>query len=126
MKTKMRHHKVKFLAQESHFEQDSPTYLARFDTDSFRISVDTLCTCTVSGNKDHFGDLQLNKGEEVMGICVGGLQIAGEGTFVFNIQSDDGVIDTIKIPWSLYMFLTSNFHFCPLNTGPRLPKTIHL
>ena len=38
-----------------------------------------------------------------MGICGGGLQIAGEGTFVFNIQSDDGVINTIKILQSLYV-----------------------
>ena len=48
MNTKMRHHEVKFLAQKSHFGQDSPTYLARFDTDSFRIGVDTLCTRTLS------------------------------------------------------------------------------
>ncbi len=33
----------------------------------------------------------------------GGLEIAGEGTFVFNIQSDDGIIDTIRIPKSLYV-----------------------
>ena len=102
MKTKMRNHEVKFLAQESHFEQDSPTYLARFDTDSFCIGVDTLCTCTLSGNKEHFEDLQLYKGKEVTGIS-GGLEIAGEGTFVFNIQSNDGIIDTIKIPRSLYV-----------------------
>ena len=49
IKAKMRHH-AKFLAQESHFELDSPNYLACFDTDSFRIGVDTLCTRTLSGN----------------------------------------------------------------------------
>ena len=57
---------------------------------------------TLSGNKEHFEDLKLYKGKEVTGIS-GGLEIAGEGTFVFNIQSDDGVIDTIKIPRSLYV-----------------------
>ncbi len=98
----MRHHEVEFLAQESHFEQDSPTYLARFDTNSFRIGVDTLCTCTLSGNKEHFENLRLYKGKEVTGIS-GGLEIAGEGTFVFNIQSDDGIVDTIRIPRSLYV-----------------------
>ena len=71
MKTKMRHHEVKFLAQESHFEEDSPTYLARFNTDSFCIGVDTLCTRTLSGNKEHFEDLQLYKGKEVTGISGG-------------------------------------------------------
>ena len=61
IKTKIRHHEVKFLAQELLFEQDSPTYLARFITDSFRIGVDTLCTRTQSGNKEHFEDLHLYK-----------------------------------------------------------------
>ncbi len=102
IKAQMSHHDVKFLAQELHFEQDSPTYLARFDTDSFRIGVDTLCTRTLSGNKEHFKDLRLYKGKEVTGIS-GGLEIAGEGTFVFNIQSDDGIVDTNKIPRSLYV-----------------------
>ncbi len=102
IKTKMSHHEIKFLAQESHFEQDSPTYLAHFDIDSFRIGVDTLCTRTLSGNKEHFEDLHLYKGKEVTGIS-GGLEIVGEGTFVFNIQSDDGIVDTIKIPRSLYV-----------------------
>ncbi len=63
IKTKMRHHEVKFLAQELLFEQDSPTYLARFHTDSFRIGVDTLCTRTLSGNKEHVEDLHLYKGK---------------------------------------------------------------
>ena len=82
--------------------EDLPTYLARFDTDSFRIGVDTLCTRTLSGNKDHFEDLQLYRGQKVTGIS-GGLEIAGQGTFVFRIQSDDGIVDTIKIPHSLYV-----------------------
>jgi hypothetical protein len=83
-------------------EEDSPTYLARFDSDSFRIGVDNLCTRTLSGNKDHFEDLKLYKGQKVKGIA-GGLEIADEGMFVFRIQSDDGQIDTIKIPRSFYM-----------------------
>ena len=35
----MRHPEINFLAQESHVEQDSPTYLAHFDTDSFCIQI---------------------------------------------------------------------------------------
>ena len=123
-KAKMSHHEIKFLAQESHVEPDSPTYLARFDTDSFRIGVDTLCTRTLSGNKEHFEDLHLYKGKEVTGIS-GGLEIAGEGTFVFNIQSDDGIIDTIRIPRSLYV-PASNCPCCLPNIGLKLPETIHL
>ncbi len=64
-RAKIRHHEINFLAQESNFEQDSPTYLARFDPDSFCIGVDTLCTHTLSGNKEHFKDLHLYKGKEV-------------------------------------------------------------
>ena len=96
-KSKIRHNEINFLAQESHFEQDSPTYLALFNTYSFRIGVDTLCTCTLSGNKEHLEALQLYKGKKVTRIS-GELEIAGEDTFVFNIQSDNGTIDTIKIP----------------------------
>ncbi len=86
IKAKIRHHEVEFLAQESHFEQDSPTYLALFDIDSFRIGVDTLCTRTLSGNKEHFEDLHLYKGKEVTGIS-GGLEIAGEGTGILYLWS---------------------------------------
>ena len=56
----------------------------------------------LSGNKGHFKNLKLYQGQKVKGIS-GGLEIAGEVTFVFRIQSDDGKIDTIKIPQSFYV-----------------------
>jgi len=92
----------KIVAHKSIIEEDSPTYLARFDSDFFRIGVDTLCTRTLSGNKNHFENLKLYKGQRVTGIA-GGLEIAGEGTLVFRFQSNDGQIDTIKIPCSFYV-----------------------
>ena len=56
-----------------------------------------------SGNKDHFKDLQLHEGpQKVTGIS-GELEIASAGTFVFRIQSDDGLVDTVKIPHSHYV-----------------------
>ena len=90
------------IATESTMDRASPTYLARFDSDSFCIGIDTLCTWTLSGNKNHFQDLRLYNGKNVTGIA-GGLEIAGEGTFVFQIEDNDGWIDTIKISHSFYV-----------------------
>ena len=69
-KIKPGHTEINYLVYESHLNQDSP-YLARYDTDSFRISKDTLCTDNLSGNEDHFKDLQLYKGKNVTGISGG-------------------------------------------------------
>ena len=89
----------KIIANESTVDRDSPTYLAHFDSDSFCIGIDTLCTWTLSDNKIHFQDLQLYNG----GIA-GRLDIADEGTFVFWIEGNDGHnINTIKIPCSFYV-----------------------
>ena len=60
---------MEFMANESIITQASPTYLACFATDSFRIGVDTLCTSTLLGNKHHFEDLQLYNGKSVTGIA---------------------------------------------------------
>ena len=71
-------------------------YLAFFDSDSFCIDIDTLCTWTLSGNKNHFQDLQLYNWKRVT--CIAGrLEIAGEGMFVFQIEDNNCQIDTIKI-----------------------------
>ena len=71
------------IAFQANTGEDLPTHLARFDTDSFRIGVDTLCTRTLSGNKEHFEDLKTYDGSKVTGIS-GGLEIKGVGTFVFS------------------------------------------
>jgi hypothetical protein len=93
---------AKIIAYELIIKEDSPTYLAQFNSDSFRVSVNTFCTCTLSGNKNYFENLQLYKGQSIKDIA-GGSEIAGESTFVFWIQSDHGQINTIKIPQSFYM-----------------------
>ena len=76
----------------------------QFDTDSFKIGIDTMCSCTMSGNKHHFEDLK--KGptpKTVGGIGDSMLKIAGTGTFVFNIMDDTGKACTVRIPNSLYV-----------------------
>ncbi len=62
------------IAFQANTGEDLPTHLARFDTDSFRIGVDTLCTRTLSGNKEHFEDLKMYDGSKVTGIS-GGLEM---------------------------------------------------
>jgi len=91
---KVRDKYSRIIAFQANTGEDLPTHLTRFDTDSFCIGVDTLCTRTLSGNKDHFEDLKPYKGSKVTRIS-GGLEIEGEGTFVFRIQSDDGITDAI-------------------------------
>jgi hypothetical protein len=59
------------LAFQASTGEDIPSHLACFDTDSFRIGVDTLCTRTLSDNEEHFEDLQPYKGSKVTGILGG-------------------------------------------------------
>ena len=70
------------IANESTMNRDSSTYLVCFDSDSFHIGIDTLCTRNLSGNKNHFQDLRLYNRKSVTGIA-GRLDIAGKGMFVF-------------------------------------------
>jgi len=55
-------------------------------------------------NKAHlFEDLRLSEAKgQVSGIS-NGLEIAGEGTFKFNVKDDDGIQHTIRIKNSLYV-----------------------
>ena len=99
---KVRKMASKIVAHESIIEEDSPTYLTQFDSNSFRIGVDTLFTHMLSGSNNHFEKQKFYKGQSVKGI-LGGLEIAGECTFIFRIQSDDRQINTIKIPQSFYV-----------------------
>jgi hypothetical protein len=102
MRSKVSKRQVKSLAFQATQDRDSPTYLARFDTNSFQIGIDTLCRRKLFGNPKHFEAINLNEGFEIQGIS-GGLKIAGEGTFVFRIQADHGIVNTIKIPRSFYV-----------------------
>jgi hypothetical protein len=49
-----------------------------------------------------FEDLKLKEVGEVMGIKLG-LDIKGTGTFNFKIEDDNGMMQDIKIPNSLYV-----------------------
>ena len=80
-----------------------PTHLARFDSDSSRIGIDTLCSRSMSGSKEHFQNLKLFRSNSIVDGIKDGLEIAGAGTFVFSIQDDLGQKDTIHIPDSLYV-----------------------
>ncbi len=75
----------------------------RFDSDSYFIGVDNHASRCMANAPHLFEDLRLddNKGQ-VDGIN-SGLDIAGQGTFKFNITNDDGKIHMIKIPNSLYV-----------------------
>lgn len=86
------------MANESIIEAKDPLiYFVHINSDSFQVGINTLCTQALSVNKDHFENLQLHKSQSVKRIA-GGLEIANEGTFIFQIQSDDGQVDTICIP----------------------------
>ena len=74
------------------------------ETDSFMLGNDTLCSCTMSGDKNHFENLRENPPfKNVGGIGGSKLSIQGIGTFVFRIQDDSGETCTIQIPNSLYV-----------------------
>ena len=72
-----------------------------FDFDSCIIGVNNHCLATMSPNKDHFKDLKLKQIGECTGIGIG-LTIAGKGTFLMNIEDDNGGVHKIKIPNSFY------------------------
>jgi hypothetical protein len=75
---------------------------SRFDTDSFQIGIDTLCSITMSGKKECFQDLKVSEGATIVGIA-GGLVSQGMGTFCFTIDDDSGIRHNIHVPNSLYI-----------------------
>jgi hypothetical protein len=95
----------RFVAYESSSDpEDCLPERARFDTDSFRIGIDTLCSVTMSGIRECFQDLEEidDPAMRAKGIA-GGLEIKGSGTFCFKIEDDTGKIHTIKLPNSMYV-----------------------
>ncbi len=85
---------------------------SRFDTDSFKIGIDTLCSVTMSPRKECFQDLKPVEGATVTGIA-GGIVANARGTFCFNIEDDTGLIHTIKLPGSLYIPTLPQTLLCP-------------
>ena len=75
----------------------------RFDTDSFKIGVDNHASRCMTNDIRHFERFKPLKTNAIVGGIQGGLAIRGEGTFVFNIEDDEGKTHTIRIPNSLYV-----------------------
>ena len=100
-----------FVAYTSHLPSFY-TNIARFDTDSFDIGIDTMCSCTMSSNKDCFQDL-VQFSPSVEGIGGSSLQATGKGTFCFKLQDDKGKLHTIKLPGSLYVPNLQRTLLCP-------------
>jgi hypothetical protein len=85
--------------------------MMRFDTDSFLIGVDSFASVTMAMRPEQFENLILNAGQSVQGI-EGGLAIKGHGTFIFNIEDNEGTVHHIKIPDSMYV---PDLKFCLLS-----------
>ncbi len=83
------------LVFQSEATLQSASSLVRLDSDFYPIGVDSHASrCMV--NKAHlFEDLRLNKDKGQVDGISNGLEIAGEGTFKFNIKDDEGKQHTI-------------------------------
>ena len=73
-----------------------------FDLDSFLIGIDSLSSVAIFVNKNHFQDLKLKQIRKITGIGVG-LNVAGEGIFIMNIEDGDDRFHKIEIAYSLYV-----------------------
>ena len=89
-----------------------PLHLARFDTDSFPIGIDTMCSCTMSNQINCFKDLKPFQ-PNVEGIAGSQLQATGIGTFCFKLEDDSGHLHTIMLPQSLYVPDLQRTLLCP-------------
>ena len=74
--------------------------IARFDTDSFKISVDNCASRCLANNNAYFEDLRplSSLDHNHVGGINGGVEVVAMGTFVFDIEDDNGTLHTIKIP----------------------------
>jgi hypothetical protein len=94
--------------------------MMRFDTDSFLIGVDSFASVTMATRPEQFENLIYNTGQSVQGI-EGGLPIKGYGTFIFNIEDNEGTVHHIRIACTS---LTSSFVSSPRNIGQKKPTTV--
>ncbi len=74
----------------------------RFDSDSYLIGVDNHASKCMANSLHLFEDLRLDNKGQVDGVN-SGLDIAGQGTFKFNITNNDRKAHMIGIPNSLYV-----------------------
>jgi hypothetical protein len=91
------------LALQSKTALQTAPPLVRFDSDSYLIRVDNHALRCMANAPHLFEDLHLDNDKGQVGGINSGLNIAGQGTFKFNIANNDGKIHAIKIPDSLYV-----------------------
>ena len=100
----LQHPPVRVCAMTSSSRLARPRLEARFDTDSFKIGVDNHASRCMANSPSFFENLRIiTKSRNRVGGIQGGLAIRGEGTFVFDIEDDNGKVHMIRIPNSLYV-----------------------
>jgi hypothetical protein len=73
-----------------------------FDTDSFRLGIDSFASACMSPNKEHFTTYEQESRTECKGIA-SGLSIVGRGMFCYRIDDDQGRTHEISIPNSVHI-----------------------
>jgi hypothetical protein len=98
------HRRQRELLLAHHSMEPSKVTSCRFDTDSFSISVDNCASRTIANNIANFENLRSLTpidSDNILGIN-GMVKVEKLGTFVFDIEDDDGQIHMIKINNSAY------------------------
>jgi hypothetical protein len=85
------------MAFQSEVTLQSASPPVRFDSDSYSIGVDSHASICMANKAHLFEDLRLNKDKGQVDGISDGLEIAGKGTFKFNIKVDEGTQHTIRI-----------------------------
>ncbi len=75
----------------------------RFNSDSYPVGVDNHALKCMANAPHLFEDLHLDDNKGQVDRINSGLDIAGQGTFKFNIPDDNGKAHMIRIPNSLYV-----------------------
>jgi hypothetical protein len=92
-----------YLALQSETMLQATPPPVRFDSDSYFIGVDNHASRCMANAPHLFEDLRLDNNKGQVDRINSGLDIAGQGTFKFNITDNDGKLHVIKIPNSLYV-----------------------
>jgi hypothetical protein len=92
-----------YLALQSKTTLQSAPLTIRFDSDSYPIGVDNHAAKCMANTPHLFDNLHLNNNNECVNGITSGLDLAGEGTFKFNVTDNNGNAHMIKIPNSLYI-----------------------
>ena len=74
----------------------------RFETESYRIGIDTFASGCMSSDRDHFITYKASEGQEYK-VIYAGLNIEGRGEFKFRLDNDDGITHIINVPNSVHI-----------------------